>query len=274
MTDTDNWHKRGSSFGRGAEQYDRTRPHYPVSSFRWVLGEKPQTVLDLGAGTGILTRALLADGHQVTAVEPDDEMRKVISDSAPSATVLGGSAEAIPLADDSVDAVLVSHAYHWFDPDSAHAEMARVLRPGGTLAALWNLRDEEVPWSAELSRILADEDTGTDPETSAAILLHGTLAALRANDPARLSGWLMDPSFGPEFSPIERGYFEHASPQTVDTLIGLITSRSYYLNASAERQEELTQQIRQLAATHPDLAGQQEFDLPYVTVVFKAGLTS
>lgn len=274
MTTEQTWQQRGSSFGRGAQAYDRTRPDYPRESFRWALGEKPRTVLDLGAGTGILTRALLADGHQVSAVEPDDGMRELITASAPAAAVHAGSAEKIPLADASVDAVLVSHAYHWFDPEPAHAEMARVIRPGGTLATLWNLRDEEVPWSAELSRILADEDTGTDPRTAAAILLHGVLAALRGNDPDRLSGWLRNPTFGSRFGPIEIGFFEHSSPQTVESLVGLITSRSYYLNCTPERQEELKEQIRQLAATHPQLAGRNEFDLPYVTVVFKAVLAS
>ncbi|MCT2593753.1 methyltransferase domain-containing protein [Streptomyces sp. N2-109] len=272
MTMEENWRKRGSSFGQGVQQYERTRPGYPPESFRWVAGEEPRTVLDLGAGTGILTRALLADGHRVIAVEPDEEMREALSASAPSATAVAGSAENIPLEDASVDTVVVSHAYHWFDPGPAHAEIARVLRAGGVLAALWNLRDEEVPWSAELSRILADEDTGTDPETPAAIMLHGTLAALRANDPERLSGWLRNPTFGPRFGPIERGFYEHADRKTVESLIELISSRSYYLNCSPQRQKELREKIRQLALTHPDLAGREEFDLPYVTVVFKAQL--
>ncbi|WP_431044540.1 class I SAM-dependent methyltransferase [Streptomyces sp. P1-3] len=270
MTRAQSWQQRGTSFGRGVESYDRTRPGYRPQSVEWILGDRPLSVLDLGAGTGILARTLLACGHRVTAVEPDDAMRARIAEVAPAATVLAGGAESIPLPDASVDAVLVGQAYHWFDPEPAHAEMARVLRPGGVLAALWNLRDEDVPWSAELSRILRDEDTGTDPRTPAAIMLHGALAALRGDAGSQLSGWLKNPSFGPRFGAIEREFFPNSATHTVETLTELIASRSYYLTAGPERQAELEEQIRKLAATHPDLAGREEFQLPYVTVVFRS----
>lgn len=263
------WRQRGNSFGTGVDEYSRTRPGYPAESVRWILGEKPLDVLDLGAGTGLLTRVLTEGGHRVTAVEPDDAMRERIGVTAPGARARAGSAEAIPLPDASVDAVLVSHAYHWFEPAPAHAEMARVLRPGGVLACLWNLRDEEVPWSARLSEILADEDRGADPAAPAAIMLHGALKALRANDTQWLTGWLRDPTFGPGFGRTERAFFPHSETKTVHSLIALIKSRSYYLTAPPERQRELEQQIRDLAATHPDLRGRQEFELAYVTVVFK-----
>ncbi|MQY06801.1 class I SAM-dependent methyltransferase [Actinomadura macrotermitis] len=264
------WQKRGGRFGEGAKVYDRTRPGYPLDSVRWTLGEKPRTVLDLGAGTGILTRVLLEEGHHVTAAEPDEAMREMIGASSAELSVLPSSAEKIALPDGSVDAVLASHAYHWFDPEPAHAEIARVLRPGGLFAALWNLRDESVPWSAELSRILSDEDAGTDPETPAAIMLHGALGALRDGDPDRLSGWLRHPTFGPRFSAIEQGFFPHSETTTAAALLDLITSRSYYLNSSPERREEIEEQVKRLTDTHPDLAGREEFELPYVTVVFKA----
>lgn len=264
------WQRRANSFGQGVEEYDRTRPGYPVASVRWILGEGSQDVLDLGAGTGLLTRVLREAGHRVFAVEPDAAMRKRIRVTAPGAEALTGDAESIPLPDASVDAVLASHAYHWFEPESAHAEMARVLRPGGVLACLWNLRDEEVPWSARLSVILADEDRGTDRNTAAAIMLHGALRALRTNDDRWLTGWLRDPDFGTEFGEIERGFFPHSVTKTMESLVALVKSRSYYLTSTSARQQELVDQVRELVATHPDLIGRREFELPYVTVVFKA----
>ncbi|MFD5643637.1 class I SAM-dependent methyltransferase, partial [Streptomyces anulatus] len=247
------WQQRGSSFGDGVDAYETTRPGYPVESVRWILGAEPKDVLDLGAGTGLLTRVLAAEGHRTRAVEPDAAMRARITATAPGAEALAGSAEDIPLPDACLDAVLVSHAYHWFDPAPAHAEIARVLRPGGVLATLWNLRDEEVPWSAALSGILADEDTGTDPRTPAAIMLHGALKALRAQDSAWLTGWLRDPSFGPEFGAVEQGFFPHSEAKTIDSLVTLIKSRSYYLTYTTDRRRELDDRIRELAPLHPEL---------------------
>ncbi len=152
--------------------------------------------------------------------------------------------------------------------------MARALRPGGTLATLWNLRDEQVPWSAELFRVLGDEDTGTDRETAAAIMLHGALAALRHPDGCGLSGWLRNPSFGPRFGDVEISFFPNSTSLTVDSLVALVTSRSYYLTAGHERRTQLEKQVRELATTHPDLAGKPEFVLPYVTVVFRTTRTT
>lgn len=267
---TQSWDKRGNSFGNAAETYDRTRPGYRKDALEWILGADPRSVLDLGAGTGLLSRALAEFGHQVTAVEPDDGMRERLAETTPEVKVLPGRAESIPLPAESMDAVLVGHAYHWFTPEQAHEEAARVLRPGGVFATLWNLRDEGVPWSAELTTILRDEDTGTDRDTAAAIMLHGALAALQSEDGAGLSGWLKNPSFGDKFGPIEQNFFRNSSTHTVETLIELVRSRSYYLTAGAERQAELESQIRRLATEHPDLAGRKEFELQYVTVVFRA----
>lgn len=268
--DGQRWKTRGDSFGQGAEVYEQTRPGYTTDTVRWILGEHPLAVLDLGAGTGQLTRRLIACGHATTAVEPDQDMLARLVATTPQATALHGSAESIPVPDASQDALLISHAYHWFDPEPAHREFARVLKPGGVLAALWNLRDEEIPWSAELSSILRDEDAGAARDTSAAIMLHGTLAALRSADRAGLSGWLANPSFGSAFGPVDQGFFPNHTRHSAQTLVDLIRSRSYYLTSSPDRQAELENQVRTLATSHPDLAGNDEFDLHYVTVVFRA----
>lgn len=263
------WSTRGLSFGPGAELYDQTRPSYPLDSIRWALGTQPETVVDLGAGTGILTRQLVELGYRTTAVEPDDEMRARLAASSPTVTVAAGTAESIPLPDAGVDAVLAGQAYHWFNPEPSHAEIARVTRPGGVFASLWNLRDETVPWSGELSRILQDEDTGVDPETAAAVTLHGTLAKILDGN-IEHSGWLGNPTFGEGFGPVSWQAFRNPIPYSPDMLVNLVRSRSYYRTASTSQRAEIEGAVRELLATHPDLAGRDVFDLPYVTLVYRA----
>ena len=158
---------RATSFGAHADAYERARPGYPEAALRFCLPAGARDVLDLGAGTGKLTRGLLALGLAVTAVEPLPEMRAHLPTSA---RALDGSAEAIPLPDASVDAVLAGQAFHWFDADRALPEIARVLRPGGTLGLLWNRLDDRVPWVAEIADIVKEEAhlTGTVPPYSGA----------------------------------------------------------------------------------------------------------
>lgn len=240
--------ERALSFGPAAEQYDQLRPSYPAEALRWALGEQPVRVVDLGAGTGILTRGLVALGHDVVPVEPDQAMRERLAAASPGLAPLAGYAEQVPLPDRSVDAVIAGQAYHWFDRERTHPEVARVLRPGGVFAAVWNKRDESVPWVAELSTISDDDTAGR---------------GIREPDPAL-------GSFGPWFGPVEQATFTHHTSHTPDTLVGLIATRSYYLTASPARQRELEQRVRRLCATHPALAGRSTFDLPYRTVVYRA----
>ena len=149
---------RARSFGVAADVYERARPLYPDEAIEWILPEGARTVLDLGAGTGKLTRALAARGLEVVAVEPLAEMRTNLAWAAPEARILDGTAEAIPLEDDSVDLITVAQAWHWVDPARATAEAARVLRPGGTLALIWNRRDERVDWVARLGQVMGAGD--------------------------------------------------------------------------------------------------------------------
>jgi SAM-dependent methyltransferase len=144
-------------FSAGADAYDRGRPSYPAAAVDHVvarLGIGPgRRVLDLGAGTGKFTELLVPSGAALVAVEPVAEMRAKLA-ALPGVEVYDGTGEALPLPDDSVDAVTVAQAFHWFDPAAALAEIARVLRPEGGLALVWNARDEAVPWVAEFTRVI------------------------------------------------------------------------------------------------------------------------
>jgi SAM-dependent methyltransferase len=138
-------------FARSADAYERGRPGYPDEAIRFVVEQLPPgaSVLDLAAGTGKLTRALVAAGVDVIAVEPVDEMRALLPGPA-----LDGTAEAIPLEDGAVDGVTVGQAFHWFDGDAALAEIARVLRPRGLLALFWNRRVEDDPVNQAIDAIV------------------------------------------------------------------------------------------------------------------------
>jgi SAM-dependent methyltransferase len=235
------------SFGAAATAYDRFRPRYPAAALRWALDglAPPARVVDLAVGTGILSRGVLALGHEVVPVEPDPGMREQLAVGTPGTTALAGSAESMPLPDGSADAVLVGQAYHWFDRERAHVEIARVLRPGGTFAPIWNIRDERVAWVAELGRLAHLGDNAGDITEKYA-------------------------DFGPAFSPVELGEFPHAATMTPDELIGMLHTRSYWLTAPPQRRERIDAGLRDLFATHPDLAGRETVELPYRTFAFRS----
>ncbi|KAB1102883.1 class I SAM-dependent methyltransferase [Micromonospora aurantiaca] len=237
------------SFGAAAAEYDRFRPRYPEAALRWALdGLHDARVVDLGAGTGILTRGLLAltgPVAQVVPVEPDPGMRAQLAAATPGATALAGSAEAVPLPDGSADAVLAGQAYHWFDRERAHAEVARVLRPGGTFAPVWNIRDERVGWVAELSRIAHLGDNAGDVTQRYA-------------------------DFGGAFTAVEVGEFPHATTLTPDEVVGMLHTRSFWLTADTDERRRVDAELAELFAGHPDLAGRDAVELPYRTMVLRA----
>ncbi|ADL49356.1 class I SAM-dependent methyltransferase [Micromonospora aurantiaca] len=237
------------SFGAAAAEYDRFRPRYPEAALRWALdGLLDAQVVDLGAGTGILTRGLLAltgPVAHVVPVEPDPGMRAQLAAATPGATALAGSAEAVPLPDGSADAVLAGQAYHWFDRERAHAEVARVLRPGGTFAPVWNIRDERVGWVAELTRIAHLGDNAGDVTQRYA-------------------------DFGAAFTAVEVGEFPHATTLTPDEVVGMLHTRSFWLTADTDERRRVDAELAELFAGHPDLAGRDAVELPYRTMVLRA----
>lgn len=137
--------ERSTSFGTVAGDYDRLRPGPPPAAVDWLLPGRRDLVVDLGAGTGLLTRPLAAVAGHVIAVEPDDRMRAVLTERSSGVGVLAGRGEAIPLPDASADAVLVSSAWHWMNPDLAVPEISRVLRDDGRFGVIWTGRDQ-TPW--------------------------------------------------------------------------------------------------------------------------------
>ncbi|MDO3403529.1 class I SAM-dependent methyltransferase [Mycolicibacterium neoaurum] len=236
---------RSLSFGEEAAAYERGRPSYPPEAIDWLLPHGAHTVLDLGAGTGKLTVRLVERGLDVVAVDPIPEMLDVLSSSLPGTPALLGTAEDIPLPDDSVDCVLVAQAWHWFDPQRAADEIARVLRPGGRLGLVWNTRDERMGWVKDLGAIIGHEH---DP----------------LNDPVTLT----EP-----FGPIERTQVEWTSYLTPQALIDLVASRSYCITSPAEVRTRTLDRVRELLSTHPALANSSGLALPYVTVGIRADLT-
>ena len=240
---------RKLSFGVEAAAYARYRPTYPLAAVLWMLqaaGPEASQVIDVGAGTGALSAVLTAAGCDVTAVEPDAGMREQLQRALPDVRALAGSAESVPVSAGAADAVTVGQAWHWFDQPAASAEFARVLRPGGVIGLLWNLRDDSVPWMGELSEIIGGEDT------------------LRASREERN----VAPALSEHFQTVERALFTQVVPHTPETLVGLVSTFSY-VRLSPHRDEVLAQ-VRELARTHADLAGRESFELSYLTVAYRA----
>jgi SAM-dependent methyltransferase len=232
--------EQARSFGTAARRYDTYRPTYAVDALIWALGERPRRVADLGAGTGILSRQLRGLGHDVVAVEPDEAMRARLVEASPGVTTLVGTAEQIPLADASVDAVTAGQAYHWFDPARAHEEIARVLRPGGTFAAFWNEPDPAAPWTVRFAEIIDGPRLDDDESTI---------------------------DFGERFGPTEMGRYRHEIALTPDELVAVATTRSPYLVGDEVRRAELLDAVRGLIA-ETGLTGR--FPMPYLTYAFRA----
>jgi SAM-dependent methyltransferase len=161
--------EKATSFGSVADSYDRVRPGPPSAALDWLVPAGCEVAVDLAAGTGLFTRALLGRVGRVVAVEPDPRMREVLARRSPELDVRAGWGEAMPLPDASADAVFVSTAWHWLDLPRAVPEIARVLRPGGRLGVIWTSRDREADWVAELDLLrlngasLVDPPLGDDP---------------------------------------------------------------------------------------------------------------
>jgi len=236
---------RRVAFGAYAATYDAVRPEWPTGTVTWMLGS-PTTgavlrVVDLGAGTGKGARAIAALGHEVVAVEPSDGMREALTaslaalpeDVAGRISALAGGAEDIPVETGSVDAVTVFQAWHWFDPEAAAAECARVLRHGGWLSMGWHHRSEDVEWSRELSDIVERHENEPDDEES--------------------------PPVWPEFEPVETKVFTYNMRQSVEDLV-LHASTWSYVAIHPER-DRILDDVRALGGRVADSVGMVEIPM-------------
>lgn len=148
---------RALTFGERAEAYARWRPGYPEPAVAWLAPNRPARVADVGAGTGLLTAALVRRGLSVAAVEPDPRMLAVLRREVPAAAAHLGSSDALPFEDHSLDAVLVADAWHWFPMEATMVEVRRVLRPGGWLSLVWNVVAPVESWEFEVAGIDPDK---------------------------------------------------------------------------------------------------------------------
>ena len=233
------------SFGGVADVYEASRPAYPADAVAWLVRDDQRHVVDVGAGTGKLTRALVAEGREVLAVDPSDEMLGVLRSSVPGVETLIGTGERLPLPDESVDAITYAQAWHWVDPPAASAEAGRVLKPGGTLGLIWNFRDERVDW------------------------VRGLGIAMRADGDQYTTGMDESPNVATPFGEPERAEFAWSQPFSRDGLLDLVRSRSYFAVMNAKEQEHTISAVRELLDTHPQVAGLESIALPYVTLTFR-----
>ncbi|HEX3932398.1 MAG TPA: class I SAM-dependent methyltransferase [Nocardioides sp.] len=230
------------SFGGVADAYERGRPTYPADAVRWMLGEQPVTVLELGAGTGKLTRVIAELGHDVHATDPDAAMLEILEREVPGVPTARAGAEEIPLGDDSVDAVIAGQAFHWFDLDRALPEIARVLRPGGRLCLVWNSRNEKIPWVRRLGAIIGAQDQRSQP---AEAMIYSEL-----------------------FGFVEEREFTHWQMIDRRTVQDLVLSRS---NVAVLDEQARADKMAEVLAFYDEFGrGMDGMQLPYVTRCFRA----
>jgi len=221
-----------AGFGSAADVYERARPSYPADAVAWIAEQARlgpgRTVVDVGAGTGKLTRLLVSTGARVVAVEPVPEMRAKLVETTPGAEALDGTAEELPLEDASADVVTVAQAFHWFELDQALPELHRVLRPGGLLILIWNSRDLDDPLQAAIEELLRP--------------LRGSVSAQQAG------AWRAPLERSPLFGSGPQAVFGYDQRMTVDDVCDRVISTSFVAAMRPFEREELLVRVR--AATY------------------------
>jgi SAM-dependent methyltransferase len=242
---------RAKSFGQVADDYDRLRPGPPEEALNWLVPDGCATAVELGAGTGLFTRALARRAGQVIAVEPDDRMRAVLAARSPGVHVIAGRGEQIPVPGDSADGVFVSSAWHWLDHDVAIPEIARVLRDSGRLGVIWTSRDRRVDWVAEIESLAW-------PRASRAA---GDDGGRRRRHEVTL------PDEAP-FGNIATASFAFTRSMTVDDFIGWLGTYSRVITASEE--EQAAGRARARAALLPRADANGVLEVPVRSTCWRA----
>ncbi|MFL9922855.1 class I SAM-dependent methyltransferase [Herbaspirillum lusitanum] len=237
-----------------ADNYVRGRPGYPPEVMQWLrddlLLSVGKVVLDLGAGTGKFTAYLARTGAHVIAVEPVEKMRDKLVEALPQVRALAGTAEAIPMPDASVDAIVCAQAFHWFASTAALQEIQRVLKPGGCLGLIWNMRDARVGWVQKLDSIV-NQVEGDTPRY-------------------RTGAWRKVFPFA-GLSMLQERHFAvgHTGPAE-DVILNRVRSTSFIAALPSEQLRGIEEQIRTLIANEPELAGKAQVTVPYETAAFCA----
>lgn len=248
---------RRTYFRSVGDEYDRARPQYPTEAVAWMVEGTNGLAIDVGCGPGKLTFQIEELGRPVIGVDPSTEMLK--SMRAKGLAAVCGTAEALPLRDGCAAAVTAAQAFHWFDHERAVPEFRRVLQPNGRVGLAWNLRNEDVEWVASLSQIIGSEDA----------MSH----TLGPSDDFE-SDVIVKLEFEDAFDSIEMRTFTHEQELTEESLVNLVSSRSYVAMLSDDAREEVLSNVRRLCRDHPELRGKHTFGLPYITTVFRTRVLS
>jgi SAM-dependent methyltransferase len=251
--------ERASSFGDVATEYNVFRPGPPEAAIDWVLGGKHVgTAIDLGAGTGACTKLLLGHADAVIAVEPDERMREVLAAELIEATVLDGKGEAIPAADASADGVFASSSWHWMEPAATLAEVARVLRPAGTLGVIWSGPDVDSPFIVQARALLSQREQADSGRG------YDDMAALVMGDADRPSSILVIPDDGsvPLSQPV-KSEFRWDLPLTADDLIGLMGTLSWFILMPGETRTRVFAEARRLLKDFLGVEGDVTVDITF-----------
>jgi ubiquinone/menaquinone biosynthesis C-methylase UbiE len=236
---------RALSFASVADAYDRARPSYPREAVEWLTGRLATTVVELGSGTGKLTDGLLALGHDVLATDPLDEMLDHLRRRHPDLRVVKATAEAIPAATRSVDTVVAAQSFHWFDQQQALREAARVLKPEGRIALVWNQRDERIPWVRKLGTLLGSQEQDASNTDPTEVLVASKL-----------------------FGYVQQETFRFWQPLRRDELRDLALSRSNIAVMDPMARERLLRKVDELFEQYD--SGPDGLLLPYLTRCYRA----
>jgi len=235
-------------FDAGADAYDRSRPSYPPEAVAWIVEHLVlrvgTTCADLAAGTGKLTALLAPTGAHLLAIEPVEGMWRRLQDTVPGVPVVAGTAEALPLAGGSIDAVTIAQAFHWFDADRAFDELARVVRPRGRVALIWNARDRSVDWVDTLWSIMD---------------------RVEKRAPWRDHDRWADSALGERrgFGPLHEATFRHEQMLDVAGVVERFASVSHVAVLPDGDRQHVLDEVREVLATHPGTRGRTELAIPY-----------
>lgn len=247
--------ERASSFGRIAAHYDRYRPPPPAVAVEWIVPAGARTAIDLGAGTGALSRLLCDRVDEVVAVEPDARMREFLAAHVPGARVVEGRGESIPVDDASADVVVASCSWHWMDPEPTLAEVARVLRPGGVLGALWSGTDPDGDFMVRARAFLDAERAGAGADV------------LEGPDPQRPMA--LETAGHAAFTPVERREFTWTVPMTRDQLLGMLGTMSWVILMDDGARADLLDRASDLLASGLGLSGEAMADVEFACATFR-----